>query len=179
MLRVKIPAIEMYDESKEEFVYQKGQLLTLEHSLVSLSKWEQKWKVPFLLDKDKTVEQSAYYIQCMTITQNVDPSVYERLPANIIDTIKAYIEDPMTATTVKQPPRRGGRQIVTSEVIYGWMVALNIPFECEKWHLNRLLTLIQVCNAQNTPGKKMSPKEVMERNRALNEARKAQFNTKG
>lgn len=180
MLRVKIPAVEFYDEQKEEFVNVHAAVeLNLEHSLLSLSKWEQKWKIPFLTDDEKTDEQSADYVQCMTLNENVDPSVYKHLPFNVIDQISSYINDPMTATTISQTKKSGGRRIITSEVIYGWMVALNIPFECERWHLNRLLMLIQVCNEQNTPAKKMSKKEIADQNRALNASRKAKLNSKG
>lgn len=171
-----------WDPKKEEFVtvpYQKSCDLNLEHSLISISKWESKWHVPFITS-EKSEEQTLDYIKCMTINQNVQDSVYGYLTAEDIKTISEYINNPMTATTVNNiSEKRRSRQIVTSEVIYSWMVGLQIPFECEKWHLNRLTTLIEVCNANNTPPKKMSKDEVIARNKALNEARRAKYNTKG
>lgn len=179
MLRVVIPGSEAFDEETETFVYTKERTLHLEHSLVSLSKWEAAYQIPFLTEKRKTTKQTLDYIRFMTITQNVDPEVYKALPEACLTKIEDYIRNPMTATTINNRNKRGGRQIITSELIYGWMVVLNIPFECEKWHLNRLLTLIQVCNELNNPGKKMSKKELLERNKALNEARRASLHTRG
>ena len=180
MLTITIPAEESWDEQKEEFVItKKAQTLNLEHSLVSLSKWESKWHKPFMT-RDKSTEESIDYVRCMTITQNVDPSVYSRLSIANIKEIEEYIDDPMTATTFSSYGNGGGsREIITAEIVYHSMIALNIPFECEKWHLNRLLTLIKVCNIKNQPGKKMSKGEIIRRNRELNEARKQQLNTKG
>jgi hypothetical protein len=182
MLPITIPATEGWDEKNEVFVEaEKAVTLHLEHSLVSLSKWESKWHKPFLLKSKKTREEILDYIRCMTLTQNVDPSVYSRISDDIIDEIYNYINDSMTATTIpKDNSRKGGsHEIVTAELIYYWMIALNIPFECQKWHLNRLLTLIQVCNVKNSPRKKMSKRDLMSRNAALNAARKKQFNTRG
>lgn len=180
MLQITVPAQEYYDELKEEFVYTKPQTLQLEHSLVSLSKWESKWNKPFLSKDSKTTEETVDYIRCMTITQNVSPEVYFRLTNEIIDQVSAYIDLPMTATTFNEEKSgKAKSEIVTAEIIYYWMIALNIPLECQKWHLNKLLTLIRVCNIKNTPPKKMSQKEIMSRNRALNAARRKQLNTKG
>lgn len=180
MLRVTIPATELWDESKEEFVNTKEQTLQLEHSLVSLSKWESKWCKPFLSKDTKTEEEDLDYIKCMTITQNVDPSVYEFIPNDIREEIKKYINAPMTATWFSDDKGgKSGSEQITSELIYYWMITQNIPFECEKWHLNRLLTLIKVCNIKNQPPKKMGKKAIMSRNSALNAARKKQLNTKG
>ena len=182
MLTIKIPGTEIYDERKQEFIQTKDQVLSLEHSLVAISKWESKWHKPFLDDSyKKTEEMTLDYIRCMTITQNVDPSVYYSLTNDIIAQIKGYIEDPMTATWFGNSERRETRKsrIVTSELIYYWMVALQIPFECQKWHINRLLTLIKVCNEENKSPKKKSKREIMSRNKALNEARKRQMNTRG
>ena len=180
MLVITIPATEMYDEKTQEFFTFKEQTLQLEHSLVSLSKWESKWCKAFLSRDEKTLEETIDYIKCMTITQNVDPSVYNRLTkSNIID-INKYIEAPMTATTFYENSQKGrGRETVTAELIYYWMISLNIPMECQKWHLNRLLTLIRVCNVKNTPPKKMSRRDIMSRNAALNAKRRQQFNSKG
>ena len=180
MLQIVIPATEEWDERKQEFVYTKEQRLQLEHSLVSLSKWESKWGKAFLSKKEKTLEETIDYIRCMTLTQNVDPDIYNYLTTENIQTINQYIESPMTATHFSES-RNGSanRETTTAELIYYWMIALNIPFECQKWHLNRLLTLIKVCNIKNTPPKKRSQAEIMKRNAAINEARKKQWHTKG
>lgn len=180
MLTITIPAVEMFDEKTQEFFTTKEQTLQLEHSLVSLSKWESKWCKVFLSKEEKTSEETIDYIRCMTITQNVDPNVYNRLTRSNIQEINKYIEAPMTATTFYNDDQKGrGRETVTSELIYYWMIALNIPMECQKWHLNRLLTLIRVCNIKNSPPKKMSRREIMNRNAALNAARRKQLNSKG
>lgn len=180
MLRITIPPIERWDEAKEEFITTKAVTLQLEHSLVSLSKWESKWCKPFLSKTEKTLEETLDYVKCMTLTQNVAPEVYSFLTNENIAKINRYIEAPMTATSFSEDtPSKGGRRIVTAELIYYWMIALNIPFECQKWHLNRLLTLIRVCKIENTPPKKRSRKEIMRRNSALNAKRKKKWNTKG
>lgn len=180
MLEITIPAVEQWDSLNEEFVYTKEQTLRLEHSLVSISKWESKWGKPFLSKQDKSHEEILDYIKCMTTTQNVDPNIYRCLTTANMIAIKEYIEAPMTATTfTKDKNGKPNREVVTAELIYYWMIALNIPFECQKWHLNRLLTLIQVCNIKNQPPKKMSKREIMSRNAALNAARRQQLNTKG
>ena len=180
MLQIKIPASELWDERKEEFIHTKEQTLQLEHSLVSLSKWESKWCKPFLSSTELTNEETMDYIRCMTITQNVKPEVYNFLTKENIDEIKEYIEAPMTATFFSEDKYSGrNRRIITSELIYYWMIALNIPSEYQKWHLNRLLTLIRVCNEENKPPKKRSRRDIMSRNAALNAARRKQLNTKG
>ena len=180
MLQITIPGIELWDESREIFTQTKEQTLQLEHSLVSLSKWESKWGKAFLSKQEKTYEETIDYVKCMTITQNVDPNVYNHLSKSIIDKITEYIEAPMTATYFSKEQSSGNsREQVTSELIYYWMIALNIPFECQKWHLNRLLTLIRVCNIKNQPPKKMSKRAIMSRNAALNAARRKQLNTRG
>ena len=181
MLNITIPAVEMWDESKQEFVgLEKDQTLQLEHSLVSLSKWESKWCKAFLTKKEKTREEMIDYVRCMTITQNVNPDVYNYLTNENILQINKYIEAPMTATTIKEDKSsKSSRETVTAELIYYWMIALNIPFECQKWHLNRLLTLVKVCNIKNQPPKKTSKKDLLSRNAALNAARRKQFNTTG
>lgn len=179
MLKIKIPSVEFYDELKNEFINSRETELQLEHSLVSLSKWESKWCKPFLSRTEKTNEESLDYIRCMTLTQNVEEIVYKYIPKAVMDQIASYIDAPMTATTFRQEKNTINREIVTAELIYYWMIAFNIPFECQKWHLNRLLTLINVCNIKNQPTKKMSRKDLYNRNRALNEARKAKFGTSG
>jgi len=180
MLHIIIPAVEQWDEVKQEFVYTKDQMLSLEHSLVSLSKWESKWCKAFLTKQEKTFEETLDYIKFMTITQNVDPKVYNYLTNENIDEVNRYIEAPMTATYFSEDKTsKISREQVTAELIYYWMISLNIPFECQKWHLNRLLTLIKVCNIKNTPPKKRSRKDIMSRNAALNAARRKQLNTRG
>lgn len=179
MLKITIPEREMFDEATQEFIKTKEYTLQLEHSLVSLSKWEAKWRVPFLSKEKKTIEQTIDYVRCMTITQNIDPVVYNGLTNENLDAINKYIEDPMTATTFSKRPIGSSGEIVTSELIYYWMIALNIPMECQRWHLNRLLTLVKVCNIKNEPGKKMSRNEIMNRNSALNAARRKAMHSKG
>ena len=178
MLEVKVEGSEQYNEETNEFIDVKPQILKLEHSLVSISKWESKWHKPFLDNNDKSIEEVMDYIRCMTINP-VSEYVYYSLTQDNITTIQNYIDDPMTATTIKSIPGKHNNEIVTSELIYYWMVALEIPFECEKWHINRLLTLIQICNIKNQPAKNMSKREVMNQNRLLNEARRAKYHTKG
>ena len=183
MLRIDIPlSNEGWDEEKEEFVVPKVQTLQLEHSLVSLSKWESKWHKPFLTKDTKTLDETIDYIRCMTITQNIQPSVYDKVTDDIIKQVNEYIENPMTATWFNNKKVGGGKknnEQITSELIYYWMTTLNIPFECQKWHLNRLLTLIEICDVKNQPNNKMSQKEIQSSNRALNEARRKKYNTKG
>lgn len=179
MLQITIPASELWNERTNEFVKTKEYTLQLEHSLVSLSKWESKWCKPFLTKANKTQEELLDYIRCMTITQNVDYDIYNCITNDILDEIQKYIEAPMTATTFSDEKHGINREIITAEIIYYWMVALSIPFECQKWHLNRLLTLINVCNIKNQPKKKGKKSDIYARNRALNAARKAQLNTTG
>lgn len=180
MLEITIPATEQWDEVTEQFVSTKEQRLQLEHSLVSLSKWESKWCKSFLYTKEKTFEETLDYIRCMTITPHVAPEVYRCLTKENIKAINDYIGAPMTATYFNDNRKgHGSREQVTSELIYYWMIALNIPFECQKWHLNRLLTLIRVCNIKNQPPKKMSRSAIMSRNAALNAARRKQLGTTG
>ena len=153
--------------------------LKLEHSLVSISKWESKWHEPFINKNGHSEEQTLDYIKCMTVNQKVPENVYSRLKTEDIQRISEYINNPMTATTITPISKRNSGEVITSELIYYWMIALQIPFECEKWHLNRLLQLVSVCNEKNKPPKKMGKNEIMARNKALNEARRAKYNTKG
>jgi hypothetical protein len=170
----------MWNEATEEFISTKEQTLCLEHSLVSLSKWESKWNKSFLNTKEFTGEQFIDYVKCMTINEDVSEDAYLRLTNENVDKIREYINAPMTATTFSKTSG-GSRntEIVTNELIYYWMLTANIPFECEKWHLNRLMTLIQVCNVKNSKPKPMSRKQLMSRNAQLNAARRAQLNTTG
>jgi hypothetical protein len=180
MLYLHIEDVELFDERKSEFFIISGRTIKLEHSLVSLSKWESKWCKPFLSKEPMTRFQTVDYIRHMTITQNVNPVLYNHIALKHINDVNEYIDHPMTATTFKKNDNRLlNREIITSEIIYYWMIALEIPFECQRWHLNRLLTLINVCNIKNQPNKTMSKKELLSRNHALNEARKRRFNTTG
>ncbi len=179
MLTIVIPPSEIYNEQTNEFENIKGQKLQLEHSLVSISKWESKWKKPFLTKDKKTIYETIDYVKCMTITQNVSPKVYYNLNDDIIDTVSLYIQDTMTATTFNDLNQQKSKEVITSEIIYYLMVTLNIPFECQKWHLNKLLTLIRVCNVKNQPRKKMSRKELLSRNASLNESRRKSLKTDG
>lgn len=183
MLQITIKGTELYDERTNKFVCTKGATLQLEHSLVSLSKWESKWKTHYLNNEKLTNEMSIDYVRCMTLTQCVDPKIYDYLTEEDMKKIREYIDDPMTATTFTKRQGTGSKisgQIVTAEIIYYWMVAQQIPFDpCQKWHLNRLLTLIRVCDEKNSPKKKMSKSEAMSRQRKLNAARRAKYNTKG
>lgn len=180
MLQITIPAREAWDEANACFVSTKEQTLRLEHSLVSLSKWESKWQKPFYSNKEKTLEETIDYIKCMTITQNVKPETYNFLTNENLQQIYDYIGQPMTATTFNMRDKQtGSREIITAELIYYWMITAQIPFECEKWHLNKLITLIRVCSIKSQPPKKMSRRELMSRNHAINAARRKQYNTKG
>ncbi|WP_130837524.1 hypothetical protein [Lachnoclostridium sp. Marseille-P6806] len=183
MLEVNVPAREYWDAQKEEFFKTKETTLRLEHSLISLTKWEQKYKKPYLSQGPQTTEESMYYIQCMSLDKNIDPYVIAEIQFHpeILKTIEEYIRDPMTATTINSNTKENhtkSKEILTSELIYYYMTALNIPFECEKWHLNKLITLIEVANVKNNP-KKMSKNEVMKQNTALNKARRAKYHSKG
>lgn len=181
MLQITIPSVEIWDEAKQEFAYFKEQKLNLEHSLVSVSKWEAKWGKPFINRQEKSLEETIDYVRCMTITQNVPPEIYKNLTDENIRQVNEYIEAPMTASWFSEEPgsKAPSRKQVTSELIYYWMTVFNIPMECQKWHLSRLITLIRVCEAENRPRKKKSNKELYSRNRALNEARKKRAHSKG
>lgn len=190
MLKIRIPdqpEEQLWDETNEEFIYRKGTKgceLTLEHSLLSVSKWESQWCKPFLAEKEKTVEEMLSYIECMTVLPStVDPEVYKRIPQSEYDRVQQYIDNPSTATTFSGPKGGGKKsnETTTSELIYYWMTACNIPFECQKWHLNRLLTLIRVCEIKNDPKgqKKLSPNEIRKSNDKVNEARRKAMHTKG
>ena len=179
MLQITIPAMnDLWDERNQQFLSIKETTIQLEHSLLSISKWESKWNKSFINTKDKTEEELIDYIKCMTITKNVDPNIYVCLTAENIQEIVNYINAPMTATTIRDTGK-SNHEIVTSELIYYWMISLYIPVKFEKWHLNRLITLIRVCSIKNQPAKKMSRGEIMQRNAALNAARKKRWNTKG
>ena len=179
MLKIIIPATESWHAKDEIFVYTKETSLNLEHSLISLSKWESKWKIPFLSTKNFSIEQTLDYVRFMTLNKDVPPFIYKNLGRTNMQLINNYIEDEMTATTFNNFQDIKNREVITSEIIYYWMIALNVPMECEKWHLNRLLTLINVCNIKTQKPKKMSKNEIAKRNHYLNEARKQSLNTRG
>lgn len=180
MLIITIPDTDYFDESTSEFCKVKGTSLQLEHSLVSLSKWESKWCKPFLAKDYKTDEETRDYIRCMTINTQPSTDVYRALTNKHIKEISSYIDASMTATTFSKAQLAGSnREIITSELIYYWMIAQQIPFECQKWHLNRLLTLIRVCSIKNSPPKKMNRQSIQMRNKELNEQRRKQINSRG
>lgn len=186
MLSITLPDVELFDESTNTFTQLNGQTIMLEHSLVSISKWESTWKEPFLSDSAKTRAQTVDYIKCMTITQNVNPLLYKNLSDEIIKKVQTYMNDPMTATWFnKQENKQHSRgRAVTSELIYYWMIESGIPMECQKWHLNRLMTLIQVCNEERKAAdpnnhKKMNPRDLARSRSSLNAQRKARMHTRG
>ena len=178
-IEISIPETRLWDPVKEEFLYVKSQKLLLEHSLLSISKWEAKWKKPYL-NSDKTPIEVVDYIRCMTLTKNVDPNVYYAIPATELEKLQNYIVDPMTATTItNHEQKRPGREVITAEILYWQMAKLNIDLEWEKRHLNRLITLIQVCAIKSQPPKKMSKRDIARQNKALNAARRKQHHTRG
>lgn len=177
MLKVTIPGgVELFNETASEFFTSKDTTLTLEHSLVSLSKWEEKWETPFLSNPRMTYEQSCDYIRCMTITQNVPPEVYVSIPQSVIDQVSAYIARKMTATTFSNEDESSSKQTITAEVIYHAMTLYNIPFECQKWHLNKLMTLIKICKIKSEPSK---PEKLAAKRRAMNQRRRQRLGSRG
>ncbi len=178
MLRITVPEKELYDERTEEFLYFKGGTLLLEHSLLSISKWEATWKKPYINTK-KTSDEALDYVRCMTINSNVNPLIYRCLTRENVKEINEYVDDVKTATTFHDESSKQ-QETITSEIVYYWMIAQNVPIEFEKWHFSRLITLLKVCAIKNNPNKKkMSASEISRRNRELNRARRAKYNTKG
>lgn len=177
------PEMDMWDEDRCEFVVRPGipgATILLEHSLLSIRKWESKWHKSFIATREKTAEEFIDYVRCMTLTKNVRPEIYDILTTDNFRVIDEYIRDPMTATTIKRKPGKGAsHRIITAERIYSWMIDCEIPWDAEKWHLNQLLTLIEVRNADANPGKKMSPKALAKSNTALNAARRNKLHSKG
>lgn len=179
-LSVTVPARELFNSATGEFIETKETVLHLEHSLISISKWESKWHKPYLSSEEKTREEALDYIRCMTLNGGIDPNVYLALTEQNAQDITDYISDSMTATTIKKQPQRGSREIITSELVYYWMTELNIPFDpCQKWHVSRLLTLIEVCSIKKTPSKKMSKGDILRQQHSLNAARRAKHHTRG
>lgn len=180
MLTIVVLGTEMFDETKQEFFTEGDITLELEHSLVSLSKWESKYEKPFLGKNEKSTQEVFDYINFMTLTPNIAPEVYENLSEANIKVINEYIDAKMTATWFHDPPGApASRDVITAELIYYWMITFQIPFECQYWHLNRLFTLIRICNIKQAKPKKMSRAEVAARNRELNAQRRAQLGTSG
>lgn len=181
MLFLEIPEALYFDDLTLTFTTYKKETLQLEHSLVSVSKWESIWRKSFLSTDQKTIEEMIDYVRCMTITQNVNPDVYTRITPQLLEKVNAYILDEPVATwfTEAQGAPKS-REVITSEIIYYWMIALTIPFDpCQKWHLNRLIALIRVCSIKNQPPKKMNKKDALAKRSALNQARRAKGHTKG
>lgn len=179
-LPITIPGRELYDQKTGKFITIKETKLLLEHSLISVSKWESKWKRSYFIPEPMTPEQSLDYIACMCLTKNVDPIVFQGIDQKTAKQISDYIADPMTATTINRRDKRKSRKIITSEVLYFWMTNYGIPFDpCEKWHLNRLITLIEVASAEEAGDKKMPRKEMLQQRALLNAQRRAKYNTKG
>lgn len=180
MLEIVVGGIEHFDDATNEFVLRGGTKLELEHSLVSLSKWEQIFEKPFLGRENKTADEILGYVKAMTLTPDVPEEIFLKLSDRNVEEINNYIDKKMTATYFNEMPGAPrSREVVTSELIYYWMITFNIPFECERWHLNRLFTLIRVCNLKQGKPQKMSRSEIAARNRELNAQRRAQYNTKG
>lgn len=165
MIIIPLPKREYWDEANQRFVYIPQGELILNHSLNSLRKWESIHHKPFLSREEKTKEEILDYIKCMTVNEDVGPEIYEALSPAVLKRIQEYINDPMTATTIRRENQKRNNEIITAEIIYYWMVALQIPFECQHWHLSQLMTFIEVCSIKNQPPKKMSPAETMARHR--------------
>jgi hypothetical protein len=180
MLTIVVLGTEMYDEVRQEFVTEGDITLDLEHSLVSLSKWESKYEKPFLGKTDKTTEEVIDYIKLMTLTPNIPPEVFDKLSQDNLAKINDYIEAKMSATWFNDSPSASpSREVITSELVYYWMITFQIPFECQYWHLNRLFTLIRVCNLKQAKPQKMSKAEIARRNRDMNAQRRSELGTKG
>jgi hypothetical protein len=179
VLELQVVTGESFNDETNEFITH-TQTLELEHSLVSLSKWESQFEKPFLSQEDKSTEETLWYIRAMIVTPNVPPEILSQLSEKNVSAINEYINGKQTATWFNDlGSRAASREVITSEVIYYWMTALTIPFHCETWHLNRLFTLIKVTNQKNGPKKKMSRADQIAQQRKLNAERQAKYNTTG
>lgn len=179
MLTIRVPLSEKFDEETNRFIVHESCDIRMEHSLVSLSKWEQKYKKPFLSNDEKTTEEALWYIRAMML-DDVPDEIFDKISKKNFAEINEYIEDPMTATWFKDTKQTSRvREVITSEIIYYWMLTMNIDMVCENWHLSRLMTLIRVASEKNQPEKKLSSEQIAQRNRELNARRKAELNTKG
>jgi hypothetical protein len=180
MLTIIVSGVEMFDEQEQEFVTRDDVTLNLEHSLVSLSKWESKHEKPFLGMVEKTNEEVLDYIKCMVLTPNVPEEIFSKLSEKNFGEINEYIDAKMTATWFSEAPGAPkSRDVITAELVYYWLVVFQIPFECQNWHLNRLFTLIRICNVKQAKPTKMSRAEIANRNRELNAQRREQLGTSG
>lgn len=180
MLRIIIEGDESFNNETQTFETINDVVIDLEHSLISLSKWESEYQKPFLSSGVKTSEEIFGYLKVMVVTPNVDLDALYRCSQKDIEKIQKYIDSSQSATTFgMMPERRGPGEVITSELIYYWMVSLNIPFDCQYWHLNRLFSLIRIYNIKNSKSKKMPRNEIAQRNRELNAKRKAELGTTG
>jgi len=179
MLKITVPGDENFNDETQEFESTGDFELELEHSLISLSKWESKHKKPFLEKTSKTPEEILDYIKAMIVTPLYPDDIFIHLSQENINQINDYIESAESATTFGMMPEQGKGETITSELIYYWMVAFTIPFEVETWHLNRLFALIRICSIKNSKPKKMSRHELAMRNRELNAKRREQLGTSG
>lgn len=177
-LQITISPSEYYDEKKNEFILIEGKTIELEHSLVTLSKWEAKHHKVFINNKELTNEEMIDYIKCMVIGEAPENFEYA-LTTEVIDKITNYIADPMTATKFYKQNTKRTDERITSELIYYWMIAQNIPVQFENWHLNRLLTLIRLCGVKQEKPKKMSQNDILRQNAKINAARRAKLHSKG
>lgn len=181
MLSIIVPGREFYDEESELFVTVGETQLELEHSLVSLSKWESRWEKPFIGNAEKTTEQVTSYIQFMCLTPDVPPEVFDRVSNENLQEINDYLNSKMTATwfSADETATKGPQEVITSEVVYYWMITMNVPMECQHWHLERLFTLLKVIQLKSAPPKKRNRADVAAQRRALNQKRQQEFGTKG
>lgn len=182
MLTITVPSLQLFDEETERFVNEPEVKLQLEHSLVSLSKWEAKFEKPFLSADEKSPEEIIGYIEAMTLTPNIPPEVFQRITPTLVNQVFNYIDAKMSATWFTERKRAtASREIITTEIIYYWLIQFNIPFEAQHWHFNRLMTLIKVCNQKNAPDKqpKMNQRDLAAERRKINEQRKQKLNTTG
>lgn len=178
--KIFVPDFEGWDELNNRFVYKKGGTIVIEHSLVAMAKWESKWHKPLLSDERKTREQLVDYVRCMTISQNVKPELYECITDSVMAEVDAYMNDPMTATWFNRPDNKGkSKRVLTAELLYYFMISFNVPMECQKWHLNRLITLIEVCSEENKPQKKKSLNDAYRSQSEINRMRRVKLHSKG